>query len=150
MPPEQPRTRLGVRHSLFLDANVLFTAAHHPGGKAAFLFEVASRPSPPWQLLCSAYAVEEARRNLVAKSPQGMADFEGLCALLTLVPQPTAAPAPLALPDKDQPIWSAALAARATHLLTGDIKDFGPHMNRPASTAGVVIQTVGDYLAALL
>jgi hypothetical protein len=53
------------------------------------------------------------------------------------------------LKDKDEPIWSAALAARATHLLTGDIKDFGPHMNRPASTAGVVIQTVGDYLAAM-
>lgn len=149
MPLERPRTRLGVRHHLFLDANVLFTAAHNPGGKAAFLFEAASRPSPPWQLLCSAYAIEEARRNLTAKSPQRMAAFEGLCAVLKTVPQPTSALAPLALPDKDEPIWSAALAARATHLLTGDIKDFGPHMNGPASTAGVVIQTVGDYLAAM-
>lgn len=149
MPLERPRTRLGVRHRLFLDANVLFTAAHNPGGKAACLFEAASRPSPPWQLLCSAYAIEEARRNLTTKSPQRMAAFEGLCAVLKMVPQPASALAPLALPDKDEPIWSAALAARATHLLTGDIKDFGPHMNGPASTAGVVIQTVGDYLAAM-
>jgi hypothetical protein len=55
----------------------------------------------------------------------------------------------LDLPDKDQPIWAAAHAARATHLLTGDLKDFGPHMNRPAATGGVVIQTVGEYLAVL-
>ena len=149
MPNRRARTSLGALHSLFLDANVLFTAAHNPSGKAAFLFEAASRPAPPWQLLYSAYAVEEARRNLSTKSPQRMAAFESLCALLKLMPQPAAALAPLALPDKDQPIWSAALAAGATHLLTGDIKDFGPHMNRPASTAGVVIQTVGEYLSAL-
>lgn len=149
MPAEQPRTGVRVRHSLFLDASVLFTAAHHPGGKAAFLFEMASLPHPPWQPLCSAHAVEEARRNLAARSPQAMAAFEGLCTLLKMLPQPSAALASLALPQKDQPIWSAALAARATHLLTGDVKDFGPHMNRPASTAGVVIQTVSDYLAGL-
>jgi uncharacterized protein len=147
MPPERPRTQRGVRHRLFLDANVLFTAAHNPGGKAAFLFEAVARPNPPWQLLCSTYAIEEARRNLATKAPQRMAAFEALCAVLQTVPQPATALVPLALPEKDEPIWSAALAARATHLLTGDIKDFGPHMNRPAATSGVVIQTVGDYLA---
>lgn len=149
MPPERPRAGLGERHSLFLDANVLFTAAHNPGGRAAFLFEMASRPDAPWQLLSSAYAVEEARRNLSVKSPHGLSAFDGLCTVLKMAPQPSVSSMPLALPDKDQPIWSAALAARATHLLTGDIKDFGPHMNRPAATAGVTIQTVGDYLAAL-
>lgn len=60
----RPRSSVAVRHSLFLDANVLFTAAHNPGGKAAFLFEAASRSAPPWQLLCSAYALEVARRNV--------------------------------------------------------------------------------------
>lgn len=140
---------MAVRHRLFLDANVLFTAAHNPDGKAAFLFERASRSGPPWRLLCSACAIEEARRNLAAKSPQGMVAFDPLCALLKIVSQPAFAGTALALPANDQPIWSAALAARSTHLLTGDIKDFGPHMNHPAATAGVVIQTVGDYLAAL-
>lgn len=62
MPHEGSRTHLGVGHSLFLDANFLFTAAHHPGGKAAFLFEAASRPGPPWQLPSTAYAIEEGRR----------------------------------------------------------------------------------------
>jgi hypothetical protein len=65
------------------------------------------------------------------------------------VPQPAAAAVALDLPAKDQPIWSAALAAGATHLLTGDLRDFGRHMNRPETSGGICIQTVGDYLASL-
>ena len=64
--------------------------------------------------------------------------------------QPARAPHPLTLPYTDQPIWAAAQAAAATHLLTGDLRDFGPHMNRPVATAGITIQTVGDYLAGRL
>jgi hypothetical protein len=65
-----------------------------------------------------------------------------------IVPQPTSPRLALDLPAKDQPIWAAAHAARVSHLLTGDLKDFGPHMNRPADTGGIVIQTVGEYLAS--
>ncbi len=133
---------------LFLDANVLFTAAHRPQGKAAFLFQALdqARP-PPWQLLSSAYAVTEARRNVVAKQPAAGDALDALVGRLRVVPQPAAPRWPLALPAKDLPIWAAAHAAGATHLLTGDLKDFGAHMNRPQATAGVVIQTVGDFLA---
>ena len=53
---------------------------------------------------------------------------------------------PAGLADKDRPIFQAALACRATHLLTGDMKDFGPFMNRPEETFGVHIQTVGEFL----
>lgn len=134
---------------LFLDANVLFTAAHRPQGKAAFLFQAAADLSPaPWMLLSSAYAVEEARRNLAAKFPEALAGWPALLNQLQIVPQPATPRLVLDLPEKDQPIWAAAHAVRATHLLTGDIKDFGPHMNRPADTGRVVIQTVGEYLAA--
>ena len=137
---------------LFLDANVLFTAAHRPQGKAAFLFQAlaATAGAPPWQLLSSAYAVEEARRNLTAKFPAALAEWPALLTRLSIVPQPAAPQLELDLPAKDQPIWAAAHAARATHLLTGDLKDFGPHMNRPAATGGVVIQTVGEYLAEVI
>jgi hypothetical protein len=138
-----------VADRLFLDANVLFTAAHRPQGKAAFLFQAAMADQAPWQLLSSAYAVEEARRNLAAKFPAAMADWPRLLAQLRIVAQPAAPRVPLALPEKDQPIWAAAHAARVTHLLTGDLKDFGPFMNRPADTGGITIQTVGEYLTAL-
>lgn len=136
---------------LFLDANVLFTAAHRPEGKAAFLFQ-AWRPQAvaPWDLLSSAYALEEARRNLTVKFPDALARWPAILARVQVVAQPARAPHPLTLPDKDQPIWAAAQAAAATHLLTGDLRDFGPHMNRPAATAGITIQTVGDYLASRL
>jgi hypothetical protein len=135
---------------LFLDANVLFTAAHRPQGKAAFLFQVLAirGDDPPWHLLSSVYAIEEARRNLVAKFPATAGELNGLVARVQIVPQPASPRLPLDLPAKDIPIWAAALAAQATHLLTGDLRDFGPYMNRPEATGGVVIQTVADYLSA--
>ena len=132
---------------LFLDANVLFTAAHNPAGKAAFLLLPAQRAL--WAACSSAYAVEEARRNLARKRPAALDRLDELLASIELVRQPAHCPAPiLALPAKDQPIWFAAWAAKASHLLTGDIKDFGPHMNRPAQTDGIVIQTVAEFLSS--
>ena len=55
---------------IFLDANVLFTAAHNPRGKAAFIVEVGRDDF--WKLYSSAYAVAEARRNLEIKFPEQM------------------------------------------------------------------------------
>lgn len=144
---------LVVSERLFLDANVLFIAAHRPEGKAAFLFlaqEDRAVVPAPWQLLSSAYAVEEARRNLAAKFPAAMARWPALVQGLRIVAQPATASLALDLPEKDLPIWAAAEGARATHLLTGDLRDFGPHMNQPSLTGGVVIQTVGDYLGGWL
>lgn len=48
---------------LFLNANVLFTAAHYPGRKAAFIIELGAQAQ--WEQYSSAYALEEARRNLI-------------------------------------------------------------------------------------
>ena len=53
---------------------------------------------------------------------------------------------PQGLARKDRPIFQAALACRATHLLTGDLKDFGRFMNRHEETLGVRIQTVAELL----
>lgn len=137
---------MALPDKLFLDANVLFTAAHNPGGKAALLFELQSIAPAPWQLATSAYAIHEARRNLELKFPAALHAFAGLVTGLTIVAQPASPEQPLELPVKDIPIWSAALAARVTHLLTGDLRDFGAHMNRPQQTFGVIIQTVSQYL----
>ena len=52
---------------LFLDANVLFTAAHNPRGKAALVIDLGKRGH--WAIATSAYASEEARRNLERKFP---------------------------------------------------------------------------------
>jgi hypothetical protein len=53
---------------------------------------------------------------------------------------------PEGLAQKDQPIFQAALACQATHLLTGDLQDFGSFMNQPENTFGICIQTVAEFL----
>lgn len=132
---------------LFLDANVLFTAAHTPDGKAAFLF--AAVPTAAWEILTSDYAIEEAMRNLARKYPDCVPRLEELVAQARRVPQPDVSPSPAGLPEKDLPIYFAARGARATHLLTGDLQHFGALMNNPALTEGVIVQTVADFLRAL-
>jgi hypothetical protein len=132
---------------LFLDANVLFTAAHDSKGKAAFLFEPPGHSA--WVLIASAHAVEEARRNITAKYPHCEARLKSLLGRLTLVAQPGPSTMSIRLPEKDQPIFLAARAARATHLLTGDLKHFGPAMNKPQLSDGILIQTVAEFLASL-
>ena len=129
---------------LFLDANVLFTAAHNPKGKAALVIELAN--SGYWDVVTSAYAVEEARRNLVRKFPRRLDAFKALLAPVRVAPSPRGVECPLPLRAKDCPIFEAALACGATHLLTGDLRDFGPFMNDPEHTLGVVIQTVAEFL----
>lgn len=46
-------------------------------------------------------------------------------------------------------LFSATPAGKASHLLTGDRKHFGAYFNQPELTAGVIVQTVADYLDAL-
>ena len=47
---------------IFLDASILFTAAHNPNGKAALVIELGR--SGIWRLATSPYAAEEARCNI--------------------------------------------------------------------------------------
>lgn len=132
---------------LFFDANTLFTAAHNPQGKASFVVELGARGH--WVLCTSAYAVEEARRNLEAKFPGALPALTVLLGHFEIGAESRAHPCPEVLPAKDCPIYLAAHGCQATHLLTGDIKDFGPLMNQTKRTDGLVIQTVAQFLESL-
>ncbi len=133
---------------LFLDANVLFTAAHNPSGKAALVIDLGKQGH--WAIATSAYASEEARRNLERKFPHLSNRLEGLLRGIVLTEHHPGLRFPPALADKDRPIFQAAVACGATHLLTGDLKDFGAFMNQPEKTFGVLVQTVADFLESLL
>jgi len=124
---------------VFLDANVLFSAAYREG---AGLPELWRRSAV--QLLSSGYAAEEARRNL--DTPERLARRERLLRSLEIVAESPGEeiPATIHLSDEDEPILRAALAAGATHLLTGDLRDFGPVLGR--KVAGVLVQTPGAFL----
>jgi uncharacterized protein len=91
----------------------------------------------------SAYAAEEARRNLA--SPDQRARLESLLSQMRIVAESNAPmPASVKLPDKDHPILKAAIAAEATHLITGDVKDFGRYFG--TRIAGILVVTPADFI----
>ena len=107
---------------VFLDANILFSAAY---GSPALkrLWDDAARGR--YLLLASRYVVEEARRNL-STAPQRIA-LENCLLHVKIVPEADSAmPCPIHLPEKDQPVFLAAMIARADFLVTGDRLHFGP------------------------
>lgn len=124
---------------------MLFTAAHNPSGKAALLIELAVRGT--WRLATSTFAIEEARRNLEKKAPGAVERLATVVDAMKVIASGSGAFCPVPLPDKDRPILEAAIACRATHLLTGDHRHFGEFMNRPESTAGILVQRVADFLS---
>jgi uncharacterized protein len=136
-----------VLRRIFLDANVLFTAAHNPKGKAALVITLGSEGL--FQLATSAYAKEEARRNLERKAPVCLPEFRRQTQSIRLVEDNPEVPCPEDLAEKDWPIYRAAKACRAHVLLTGDRRDFGFLMNQPELTDGLLIQPVADFLDAL-
>ena len=111
---------------LFLDANVLFSAAYHAESRLLKFWEL-----PRVMFLSSTYAYEEASRNL-ARDTQ-LKRLKKLGSTLKLIPSEqdhNDLPAGIILPDKDKPILSAALAGKADYLITGDYKDFGRYFKK--------------------
>ena len=132
---------------IFLDANVLFTAAHNPEGKAAFIIELGKEGY--FSLFTSEFAYEEAKRNLDVKYPNCLSLLNEFTTNIKLFTADRTAPYPVGLPEKDAVIFQAAVACEATHLLTGDNRHFGPFMNQPDQTSAIIIQTVGDFISSL-
>ena len=122
---------------LFLDANVLFSAAYRKdAGVRRRLWAL-----PETELVTSAYAVEEARRNL--DTAERRADLAGLLEDVNIsngLADPAGHPGIEAsgLPEKDLPILRAAVAAEATHLVTGDLKHFGALFGKKVARVFVV------------
>jgi predicted nucleic acid-binding protein len=105
---------------IFLDANILFSAALSHSRMRAFLEVLFDRA----ECLTNDYAIEEARRNLAAKIPDCVKALERLAGRCEIISQ-LVSDLNVDLPLKDVPILGGAIAGEATHLLTGDEKDFG-------------------------
>lgn len=123
---------------VFLDANVLFSAAYREESGLLRLWALDGVA-----LETSSYALAEARRNLQEPARRRL---EGLMGSVGVLPEAPDRPLPegIELPEKDRPILQAAIAAAATHLVTGDISHFGRHMGH--AVAGLRILTPSDYL----
>ncbi|NLE59385.1 MAG: PIN domain-containing protein [Planctomycetes bacterium] len=125
---------------VFLDANVLLSAAWRAGARLAALWEV-----PGAALVTSTYALEEARRNLEALRPAAVARLERLCQQLEVVEEADVGLAMgTELAEKDLPILAAALGTRCTHLLTGDHQHFGRFFGR--RIRGLLVLTPSRFL----
>jgi predicted nucleic acid-binding protein len=123
---------------LFLDANVLFSAAYRPDAGLLQFWKLRNLT------LCSSrYALEEARINLADNAQK-----RRLARLARSIQFFDATPRQLSggvsLPEKDVLILLATSEARATHLITGDVRHFGPYVGK--AIEGILIVTPARYL----
>lgn len=131
-----------ARFRVFLDANVLFSAAWREDAGLLRLWQRADA-----RLITSHYAADEAFRNLeTAAQRERLIRITGS---MDIVPGAASGAFPelpkgLSLPEKDRPILVAAIRAQATHLLTGDARHFGRLYGRTVD--GVLILRPSEFL----
>jgi predicted nucleic acid-binding protein len=112
---------------LFLDANVIFTAAYSAQGLSRGLFRLAA--AGKCVLCTSAFAHEEAGRNIQKKAADKLTELTTLMQQVEILPEPhpqwviQAERMPLA--GKDAPVLAAALQGKVDIFVTGDRRDFG-------------------------
>lgn len=124
---------------VFLDANVLFSAAYRPNSTLLRLWDLKGA-----ELITSTYALEEAHINLQGSKERSL--LNKLASSMKIIDRQMdlCPPEVMNLPDKDRPILMAAIDAKATHLLTGDIRHFGPYYGQ--TVKGVLILPPAAYL----
>lgn len=128
---------------VFLDANVLFSAAN-AGSNVARLVDLVIDDHT---VLSSDFALEEANRNVRLKRSDWTDAFEALVTRVEVVPS-VLSPLPVELDVKDQPILCAAIRARCDLLATGDRKHFG-HLYDQTIEGVTVVSLLGLARRAL-
>jgi predicted nucleic acid-binding protein len=134
---------------LFLDANIIFTAAYSAQGLSRGLFRLAA--AGKCALCTSAFAHEEAVRNIRKKAPDKLADLSMLMQQVKILPEPhpkwVTWAAGLPLVWKDSPVLAAALQEKVDIFVTGDRRDFAHLFGQVVE--GVKILTPADALEAV-
>lgn len=135
---------------IFLDANILFSAAKTDGAVRRLLQLLQAGGHV---LVADSYVVEEARRNLMRKT-SGL-PREALDALLTVVEVTPSGTGLMAqptwlewLPAKDRPVLAAAARLGCNVLVTGDSTHFGSGYGNTFS--GVLVLSPAMAAEALL
>jgi hypothetical protein len=136
---------------IFLDANILFSAAKSAGAIQQLLHDLHALGHV---FVADGYVVEEARRNVSAKADTSAGAY--LQALLAQIDVGTVPYDRLAmdqpvlawLPDKDRPVLAAAMALNCSILVTGDRTHFGSGYGK--TFGGVAIHSPAQLAALLL
>lgn len=133
---------------IFLDANVLFSAAKSDGSIAQLLGFLHAARHDLW---ADGYVLEEARRNISAKAPERLVHLEGIAARLRIAdahPADAGQPFAASLPEKDRPVLAAAVRLKCDALVTGDRTHFGVLYGK--KVAGVAIHSPRSLAEAVL
>jgi predicted nucleic acid-binding protein len=135
----------------FLDANILFSACISPAGRSAALIDLANRGF--CEALTSAHAIGEARRNLEARYPEKLPQFEVVLHIVEIVPEaPTetveCVQQTYDLPAEDAPVLAAAIVGAVDAFVTGDRTHFGRLFGRTCD--GVRILSLREALKKAL
>jgi uncharacterized protein len=95
-------------------------------------------------ILCSShYALEEARINLSDGAQRRR--LMRLSRKIEFFDAPLDdLPVGVSLPEKDIPILLAAMEAQAAHLITGEVRHFGPYFGKEIE--GILVLAPSDYL----
>jgi len=110
---------------IFLDANILFSAAKSDGAVRALLLLLQDLGH---ECCADPYVIAEAQRNLARKGAGATAALDDLLGRIEILPlRPMSGPNTQLewLPEKDRPVLGAAIAARCDALVTGDRAHFG-------------------------
>ena len=132
---------------VFLDANILFSAAKSDGAVRRLL-ELLLKAGH--ECCVDGYVTEEARRNLAAKALDGLVALEALLRRMRqsdIQHADRALEATLPLPEKDQPVLAAAIRHGCAALVTGDRSHFGTLYGK--TFRGVVVHSPGSLAEAL-
>jgi predicted nucleic acid-binding protein len=133
---------------VFLDANILFSAAKSDGAVRHLLHMLLDGRH---ECRVDEYVVAEAQRNLESKGPEAVATLKAFLRRLRVAPAMARGSAPAQagwLPDKDRPVLAAAMGLRCDVLLTGDRTHFGVAYGR--TFGGVAIHSPRSLGEALL
>ncbi len=124
---------------IFLDANILFSAAKADGAVRQLLTWLMEAGHECW---ADGYVAEEARRNLAIKAPYSLVVLETLLARVSMAAaqtHPASLPQTLGIPEKDRPVLAAAIRLECDVLVTGDRGHFGAFYGK--ALGGVTIHS---------
>ena len=133
---------------VFLDANILFSAAKSDGAVRQLIDLLRAGRHELW---IDGYVLEEARRNLAAKAPDGLRQLDAMVVGLRVAdahPADASQRFAASLPEKDRPVLAAAVRLGCDALVTGDRSHFGALYGKVV--AGVAIHSPRSLAEAVL
>lgn len=128
--------------SLFLDANIIFSAAYKDGlSRALFRFGKAEKV----KLITSDWVLEEAKRNLQIKCDKSLPFFNREILPILRIESPDISHwiCLVKLHEKDRPVLGAAVVLKAAYMITGDARHFRHLFGK--TVQGVTITNPRNY-----